>query len=346
MNSRLLKRFVALFMLMIIPLSLTSCVSKKDDKIKIKLLFIPKFEPGEMSGDEIGEAQLFYERYCMNSEKYTLANGYPLYVNKENGVAMGLTHAGKANTIMFTTGVLSDERFDFSDAYIMCIGCAGSSYGNVTMGDVVVIREAVDFDLGYQTIEADENGDVCIKWFENPDTADNAHKKLNEDLVNWAYEKTKDVKLKTTEITLRTLERNFPGEEWAKRNPKVLTGTSVSSDTYWKGEKEHEKANKIVEYYGCADPYAITEMEDSSCAVAVDAMGMLDRLIILRASVNVDILLDGATPESTWGKASKYEDAVQEENAENLDIFVPAMENLFAVGSVIADSILDGTVGQ
>jgi len=341
-----MKKILSLILALAMLLTLAACGSKPEEKIKIKLLLIPKFETGEMSGDEIGEAQLFYERYCMDSEKFTLDNGFPLYVNKENGVAMGLTHAGKANAIMFTTAVLSDERFDFSEAYIMCVGCAGSAYGSVTLGDVVLIRDAVDYDLGYQTIELDGNGDIDIKWFENPDTTDNAHKKLNEELIGWAYEKTRDIELRTTENTLKALERNFPGEAWAQRQPMVMTGTSVSSDTYWKGESEHIKAHKIAAYYNCADPYSITEMEDSACAVSVDAMGMLDRLIILRVSVNVDILLDGVTAESTWGEAAKYEDAVQDDNSENIDIFVPAMENLFAVGSVIADAILDGTVGQ
>lgn len=348
MTMKTINRYLALLMAMLLLLFTVSCADGKtateDEKIKIKLLLIPKFENGEMSGDDIGEAQLFYEEYCMDSEKYTLNNGYDLYVNENNGVAMGLTHAGKANTIMFATAVLGDSRFDFSDAYVMCIGCAGSAYGNATMGDVVIISEAVDFDLGYQTIVKDENGDIDIQWYKNPDTQDNSHKKMNPELVQWAYEKTKDIELQTTEITLKTLERNFPNQEWATRQPMVLTGTSISSDTYWKGEYEHQKACELVEQYGCSDPYRITEMEDTSCAVALDAFGMLDRMIVLRVSVNVDVLLDGATAESTWSGIDKYEEAVVDENEENLDIFVPAMQNLFKVGKVIADSVLDGTV--
>ncbi|MCR4855177.1 MAG: hypothetical protein K5908_03320 [Erysipelotrichaceae bacterium] len=37
---------------------------KKEEEPKVKVLIVPKFEIGEMSGDEAGEAQLFYEHYC------------------------------------------------------------------------------------------------------------------------------------------------------------------------------------------------------------------------------------------------------------------------------------------
>ena len=60
----------------------------------------------------------------------------------------------------------------------------------------------------------------------------------------------------------------------------------------------------------------------------------------------MDIFLDGATPESTWGEYDSYNNKVKEENSETLDIFEPAMYNLFDTGSIVIDSILDGTIGE
>jgi len=313
------------------------------EKIKIKLLIIPKFEVGEMSGDDIGEAQLFYEEYCREAAEYTLRFGYTLHVNENNGVALGLSHAGKTNTLMFCMAVMEDSRFDFSEAYIMAVGCGGGAYGVATMGDVAIIRAAVDFENGYQATVADGD-DAEIMWFENPDTVGNAYRILNRDLADRIYGMTKDITLETTPSALAVLKRNFPGEEWAARQPRVITGTSVSSDAYWKGRAEHFKALKIAEAYGCPDPYTITEMEDSACAVIMDGYGMLSRLIIIRAAVNVDVFIDNADAESTWSRVAKYEDNVTDANEENLDIFVPAMRNLFKVGKIIADSVLDGTI--
>lgn len=343
-----MKKCIALVLVLVMVFGLAACstpAEQTNEKIAVKLLLISKFEIGEMTGDMAGEAQLFYEEYLgTEPEMITLSNGSQVYYNKENGVLLGTTSAGKQSATMFTTALLSDARFDFSNTYALSVGCAGSAYGVSTMGDVAVISGTVDFDLGYEATAVDKNGNVDIQWYDNTDTAANSHKALNADLVKWAYEKTKDVSLKTTEITLKTLKRNFPDQEWALRDPKVITGTSVTSDTYWKGEPEHQKASYLAEYYKCADPYAITEMEDNACAIVFDSFGMLDRLIILRVSVNVDILLDGATAESTWGDNDLYTDSVQEDDNDSLDIFSPAMENLFAVGKVIGDSVLEGTV--
>ena len=41
-------------------------------------------------------------------------------------------------------------------------------------------------------------------------------------------------------------------------------------------------------------------MEDIAIARTAKQLGMLDRLIILRDSVNMDTFMLGATPESLW----------------------------------------------
>ena len=58
--------------------------------------------------------------------------------------------------------------------------------------------------------------------------------------------------------------------------------------------------------------------------------------------MNMDIFLDGATPESTWGEYGNFNEKVKAENDETLDIFEPAMHNLFDTGRIVTDGILDG----
>ena len=77
-------------------------------------------------------------------------------------------------------------------------------------------------------------------------------------------------------------------------------------------------------------------------ANAAAVFGMLDRLISLRTIVNMDLFLNGQTPESTWGEYTSFSEKVQNENTETLDIFEPAMHNLFDAGSIITDAILSG----
>ena len=69
---------------------------------------------------------------------------------------------------------------------------------------------------------------------------------------------------------------------------------------------------------------------------------MLDRVIALRVIVNMDLFLDGATPESTWGEYRSFNEKVENENTETLDIFEPAMHNLYDTASIVIDAILQG----
>ena len=131
--------------------------------------------------------------------------------------------------------------------------------------------------------------------------------------------------------------------EWAVRDPKVLRGTTVTGDNYWKGYRDHANALLMCETYGAPDPFALTEMEDTALAVVLDRLGMLDRFIIIRDSVNMDVFMNGATPESLWDPNFK-ETLASEENVEAADIFATARKNNFDVGSVVVNAILDGSL--
>ena len=157
------------------------------------------------------------------------------------------------------------------------------------------------------------------------------------------YNLVKDVKVETTDKTRAFMAAAFPEADWATRDPQVLRGTTVTGDNYWKGAYDHANAVLMNETYGCPDPYALTEMEDVALAVVADRMGMLDRFIIIRDSVNSDVFMNGATPESLWDP--NFEDSLASgESIESADIFATAMKNNFVVGSVVVDAIVNGTL--
>ena len=233
-----------------------------NDKVPVKVLILPKFEVDAMSGDFPGEAQLYYEHYLEGAEEYEIAGGCAgskLYV--KDGTALYVTGQGKLNSALSLAAILADDRFDFSDAYIMSTGCAGSAAEYTVMGDVIVATATVDYDLGHQA----------------------------------------DIR----EMTARLM----------------------------------------AETYGCPDPYAVSEMEDNALAVVLDRMGMLDRYIALRCSVNMDVFMNGVTPETLWGGQESV-DLSSEDSVEAEDIFETAMHNNFLVGSRIVDAILSGEIGE
>ena len=311
------------------------------EKEKIRVLILPKFEIDEMAGDTPGEAQYYYEAYEQGALEYEIEGGFPssvLYV--KDGVAMYVTGMGKVNAALSLMAVLSDDRFDFSDTYVISTGCMGTATEYSVMGDVFIATAAVDYDLGHHADIRDMSEERETTWFRDSSYDDSAVKILDADLMDQVYNLVKDIPLETTETTRMFMLKSFEGAEWAGRDPKVLRGTVVTGDNYWKGQYDEANARLITQSYNCPDPYAGSEMEDIALASAMERMGMLDRFIIIRDSVNMDVFMDGVGPEDLWGE----DVLLSEDEDESGDIFVIAMENNYKVGSKIIDAILDGSI--
>lgn len=340
-----MKKLIAVLMvaLLLVPTVCVSAFAEAEEPIEIKVLILPKFENGEMAGDFPGEAQYYYEAYCAGGDEYEIKGGFEenkLYV--KDGVALYVTGMGKVNTALSLNSILLDDRFDFSNAYILSTGCAGSAYEYGVMGDVFVITAAIDYDLGHHADARDLSDAEGTTWFHDAGYDSSSCKILNAELMDKVYNLVKDVELSTTEKTKNFMAVTFENAEWATRDPKVLRGTTVSGDNYWKGMYGHNNALLMTETYACPDPYALTEMEDAALAVVLDRLGMLDKYIIIRDSVNMDVFMNGATAESLWDP--NFEDSLaSEDSVESADIFATAMENNFKVGSVVVNAILDGT---
>ena len=337
-----MKKLLALLFALVLTATAAFALAEDASPIAIKALILPKFESGEMAGDFPGEAQYYYEGYCMGGEEYDIVGGFEgnkLYV--KDGIALYVTGMGKVNTALSLEAVLMDNRFDFSNAYIISTGCAGSAIEYGVMGDVFVITATVDFDLGHHADPrelADANGTT---WYHDASYDSASYKILNQELCDKVYNLVKDVKVETTEKTRAFMAAAFDNAEWATRDPMVLRGTTVTGDNYWKGEHDHMNALLMTETYGCPDPYAMTEMEDNALAVVLDRLGMLDRYIIIRDSVNTDAFMNGASPESLWDP-NFVDSLASDESVESADIFATAMENNFKVGKVVIDAIING----
>ncbi len=318
--------------------------SENNQPISVKVLILPKFEVDEITGDFPGEAQYFYEEYLAGGDVYEIderPNIGKLYY--KNGVALCLAGQGKVNSALTTAAVLSDKRFDFSDAYILSVGCGGSAEGYGIFGDVYVISAAVDFDLGHQADPREMTKDSETTWFHDESFDDSSVIRLDQNLTDRVFEKVKDVSLNTTEKTAGFLNKEYLGEKWAQRRPQVMRGTSVTGDNFWKGKYDHQNALLITETYDCKDPFAITEMEDVAVGQAVKSYGLLDHLIILRVSVNMDVFPSDITPEMMWGPESD-DHLASEDSMESVDIFETSMQNCFDTGKVLIDAIMDGTL--
>lgn len=49
-----------------------SHTDQDSEKIPVKVLILPKFEEGEITGDAPGEGQYYYDEYCKGGEEYDI----------------------------------------------------------------------------------------------------------------------------------------------------------------------------------------------------------------------------------------------------------------------------------
>lgn len=319
----------------------------RPEKHAVKVLIVPKFEIDTIEGGFPGEAQFFYGHYCAGCKEISIPHSPPsahFYYNKKNAVGLLLTGAGKTAAGLSMMALLSASNYDFSDAVIVSVGCAGGSTGTCVYGDVVLVTAACDLELGHHTGRLElQDPAKGLTWFPD-DTSflDYKCKLLNPALYEKAYSLIQSCPLRTTERTKQVLAENFPGEPWAERAPRVLKGTAVTADSYWKGREDHDNAAAAAEHYRCPDKYAVSDMEEIALMNAAACFGLQDRVVSIRVVVNLDTFLKGESPELLWQKDQDYDKKLSGDNSETLDIFRPGMENLFDVGRLLIDAALAG----
>lgn len=346
---RLLTAFPALILTAALFCPGPAAWAGEGERLPVRVLIVPKFEIERIEGDFAGEGQRFYEHYCAGCAEREIPHSPPtahFYYNEENGVGLLLTGAGKTAAGLSLMSLLSWDAFDFSDTLIVSVGCAGGSTGTCVFGDVVLVTAACDLELGHHTGRLElRNPARGLTWFPD-DTTFSAYncKLMNAQLAEKVYPLIKDLPLRTTETAKRVLAASFPGEDWAARDPQVIKGTAVTSDSYWKGAEDHLNAAAAAAYYNCPDPYAVSDMEEIAVMNAAACFGLQDRVISLRVIVNLDTFLKGESPESLWLGTQGYGSQVSEENSETLDIFSPGMETLFDAGRIVIDAALAGAL--
>jgi purine nucleoside permease len=143
----------------------------------------------------------------MGGDTYTI-NGCPgtIEVYYKDGIALCLAGQGKVTAALNTAAILSDTGFDFSDAYILSVGCGGMAEGYGILGDVFVISTAVDFDLGHRVDAREMPVGIETTWFHDESFDESAVVRLDQDLTDRVYNLVKDISLQTTDQTVRFLQ--------------------------------------------------------------------------------------------------------------------------------------------
>ncbi len=99
-----------------------------------------------------------------------------------------VTDSGKTAAGLSLMALLSSDRYDYSDAYIVSVGCAGGSVSECSPGDVIVVTAVCDYDLGHHVDAHEKKKDgTRIMWFPDNSFADYEFKLLNPVLCEKVY---------------------------------------------------------------------------------------------------------------------------------------------------------------
>ena len=312
--------------------------------LEVKVVVLTMFQIGADNGDTPGEYRLWVERRKLD-HIIPLPTAYHDVRVDDKGVIATVTGMGAARAAVSVTALGLDPRFDFSQAYWVIAGIAGVNPKSASIGSAVwadyVLNGEIAREIDAREIPKDwPTGLIPLrasKPFPKPrPEADGEVYALNEGLVNWAYQLTKDVPLQDTD-TMKKSRARYKGFPAALAGPKVVKGATLSDSTLWHGRLLNQWANEWVKYWTDGKgAYFTTAMEDAGTLQALTNLsktGQVDlkRVLVLRTASNFDLQPPGITAA---------EDLAQGRRA-GFSAFIPTLETAFDVGNQVVSEIVD-----
>jgi len=175
--------------------------------LKVKVVVLTMYEIGADRGDKPGEYQFWVERRKLD-HIIPLPTAYHDVRADDKGVIATVTGTGTTRAAASVVALGLDRRFDFSQAYWVIAGIAGVNPKSASIGSAVwadyVLNGEIAREIDAREIPKDwPTGLIPLrasKPFPKPHPeADGKVYALNEGLVNWAYQLTKDVPLQDTD---------------------------------------------------------------------------------------------------------------------------------------------------
>ena len=237
-----------------------------------------------------------------------------------------------------------DTRFDLSKSYWLIVGIAGFDPADASIGSAAWAEYLVDGDLSHEIDAREIPSDWDFGYFarytrmpfdpDKPDpTGEMYH--LNANLVDWAYQLTKDIDLGDDESLLEVRQR-YTEHEMARKPPFVLKGDNIASLTFWHGKILNDWANQWVHYWteGKGE-FVSAAMEDTGTYLSLSwlyKIGRVDinRVMVLRTASNYTMQPPGMTAVENLLK--------ENESYGGLGV---AIESAYIVGSRVVDEILN-----
>jgi purine nucleoside permease len=310
--------------------------------IEVKVVVVTMFEIGNDFGDAPAEFQLWRERQKLDKQ-IPFAHHHDLFLNETTGVLGMVTGMGSINSATAVMALALDPRFDLSKAYWLVAGIAGVDPADASIGSAAWAEWLVDGDLAHEIDAREIPKDWPTGYFArnskrpydpNIPVPDGEVMRLNPALTEWAFQKTRDVKL-DDDAGLQAFRARYKGFPNAMKPPSVLKGDNMAAMTFWHGKLLNDWANDYTNYWTKGQGNFVTSaMEDTGTYQSlayVTPTGKVDkeRLLVLRTASNYTMPPTGVTAATNL--------LAENEGYSGLGASVEAA---YRVGSVIVDDIV------
>lgn len=329
------KLFTILFSVVLLSIDLIAA-------IPVKVVIVSMFEYGADTGDAPGEFQFWVERNDVR--KFEAPLGSRDYYVSGDGLLIMCTGGGVTNAATSVTALALDSRFDLSQAYWIVAGIAGVDPKDASLGSAAWAKWIVDADLAKEIDSREIPEDWPYGYIalgaKQPNTLDGGWQvdvvkfKLNETLVEWAYDLTKDLRLPGNQA-IQEFSKIYADYPNATKPPFVMIGGSLSSSTYWHGFALNDWANDWMKLHTSGESnFVMSNMEDSGTATALQRVAKtrkvdFNRLLVLRTASNFTTPPIGK--DVAWSLNAPYPAGG-----------MPALEAAFDVASVVANALIEG----
>ena len=270
-----------------------------------------------------------------------LPDDSPFVQCNSDGVCQMTTGMGHANAAASLMAVMLSGRFDLQKTYFLVAGIAGIDPAQGTIGSTAWARYVVDAGIAHaidpSEIPADWQDGMFGVFTDGPEQIPRFEYhtevyRLDEKLLGRAVALSRSIVL-ADGAELEAYRRHYPDGP-ANRSPTVIQCDTLSSDTWWAGDRLGDHARRWVRLLTANQGQYCTSQQEDNAVLAALARGAASKIVDLK---RVAVVRGGADFDRPYPQQSTLE-SLQAQRSLNGSARITA-QNLVSAGMPLVNDI-------